>query len=139
MLYTSRYYSSDYLLDRQLEEIETNFDIDRLNRQLQDAQYNINELQKAIERCQQYASRLHYHKNLVETIKFKYEVYYTRQKYSSGPVNYYTGVYKIPCIPNGNKYRTSFECKRWTGADRYTAKKAAEELAKKYKCDIVNK
>lgn len=53
-------------------------------------------------------------------------------------MKYYTGVYVIPCVPNGESYKYEIEHQQWSGKERHIAKKEVESLAQKYKCKIVS-
>ena len=135
MLYNNRYYNSNYSLEERIEQDEQIYDVKMLDDHINYAIDNIKDLQEAIKRCQQYLSFLYHHKQLAEDIGYTLKAYCQRYALNSG-ISYYTGIYKIPCVPNGDKYKVSIETNRWKGCERGAAIQAAKDLAKKYKCEL---
>lgn len=136
MLYNSRYYNSDYSLERELDEYNSCFDTSRLDNRIESAMDDIKELQRGIKRCQEYIAFMIRQKELAESITYKYEVHLVRQSYSK-PIKYFASVHKIPNVPNNFKKIVYLESKRFDGKDRHIAKTHAEELAKKYNCEVI--
>ena len=134
-IYQGRYYSSSYNLERDLKEIEKNFDVASLDYYINSAQDDIKDLQEGIKRCQERISHLIWQRQFAESIKYKYIAYCSRHAWGS-PVYYFTGVYKIPAVPNGKDHKITLESHKWVGKERSQAIKAAKELAKKYKCEL---
>lgn len=138
MLHNSRYYNSDYNLDKQLEEYENCFDLSLLEHQIEYSKDYINELQDGVKRCQKYISFLIRQKELAESITYRYEVHLVRQSYSK-PIKYFATARKIPNVPSGDKKSVFLESEKFDGKDRHVAKKRAIELAKKYNCEVIYK
>lgn len=137
--YDSRaYYQPENYAEEQINQVEKCYDLSRIDKDISYAIDFLKHLEKAQKACQSFLSVAYYHKGHVEETKFRYEVYYKRYSSFRGKVDYYTGVYVIPCIPGGEKCKNSIENKRWSGKERHLAKKVAIELAEKYKCKIIN-
>ena len=135
MIYQGRYYTSDYQLERELAEIEKQYNPETIIRHIESAQNDIQSLQEGIKRCQEYISRLIYHKNLVDTVSYKYRAYCHREAWRT-PITYHTGVYKIPCVPHGEERRTTIDAQKFSGKERGAAIQRAKNLAKQYKCEL---
>lgn len=137
MSWYNKFYASDRETEKYTAELLNSYDMSHITFRIESAESEIRDMQEAIKRCQRFLSAAHYHKQHATETKYRYQAYYTRHNYSK--VYYYTGVYVIPCIPNGEEHKYSIEAKRWEGKDRHTAKAHCKELAKKYNCPIVER
>lgn len=140
MAYNSYYYSNRSL-ELKTEEMSDCYNIQRIEKSINNAKIDIADLQEQIIRCQKYISFLLSQKEFVSSLNFRYEVHVTR--YSYNRIEYGVKLLQIPNIPKGEK-KAFVPCgdefsKRFAGKERHLAQKFAEELAQKYKCAIIKK
>jgi len=131
------FYHPERVAEEKIDAIEKCYNLNHIDKDIQYTIEFLQHLEKAQKACQKLLSAAYYHRGHVEETKFRYQVYYKRSASWRGKIDYYTGVYVIPCFQNGEKYKEAIENKRWSGKERHIAKKEAVELAKKYKCDII--
>jgi len=123
---------SERAMQEVIEQVENIYSKERLADKIESTIRNIADMQQAIQRCQKFLSHAYYQKQLLEEITYSYQVYWLRRKCSGSPVYYFLGVYRIPNIPNGEKFRDTIEYKRFRGKERKEAREYVEKLCKKY-------
>lgn len=131
------FYNPKRYADEEINEIVKCYNISEIDRRINSTIRFLEDIEQLQKACQQFLSASYYHRGQVIDTNVSYKVFYERSAYRGSNVKYYTGVYIIPCIPNGDKYKYSVENKQWPGKERHIAKKAAEALAVKYKCEII--